>query len=170
MTEVHRLYHATLAGCLVLTYLSFFPQVVTGILYSEPDLPEVVTHTQSWGALQINRSVSETPLSIQGRRYWRGFGTHANSIIQVRIPERAKTFIGACGIDDQGHQKGQFTCAIRKNGQIVWETQPVTQYSPFHPFRLSVSSLDVLELLVIEGARGIDYAHANWVDLQFDER
>lgn len=159
-----------IAGCIVATYLGFFPNIVTGVLTLEGQLPEVVTNSQSWGTLQFNRSISKTPLSIQGRRYWRGFGTHAASTIRVHVPSNTISFEGACGIDDQGREKGEFTCAIRKNGTIVWETSLVNKGDPIHFFRIPLSSGDAVELIVRSGKAGIDYAHANWVSLRFKEQ
>jgi len=170
MAELRRLYHLILAGCFVLMYLTFFPEVLAGIFNSEPDPPQVVAHTQAWGELQFNRSVSQTSITIQGRRYWKGLGTHANSTIRVRIPEWAKTFIGACGIDDQGRERGEFRCLVRKNGKVAWETPVVSQRTPLYSFRLPVSALDAVELVVLAGDKGIDFAHANWVELTFEER
>jgi hypothetical protein len=154
----------------VLVYLKLFPEVLMGILHSEPDPPQVLTHTQSWGKLQINRSVSETPLSIQGRRYWKGLGTHADSSIRVRTPEHARVFIGACGIDDLGRQQGEFTCSIRKDGAVVWQSASVSQRNPLESFQLPVSPQEVVELVITAGTKGIDNAHANWVNMRFEGR
>ncbi len=153
-----------------MTYLGLFPNVVTGLLTLESGVPAVLTHSQSWGELQVDRSISKTPLSIQGHRYWKGFGTHAESTIRIRVPANAISFEGACGIDDQGKDRGAFTCVIRKNGEVAWNTPLINKDDPIRFFRMPLSPGDAVELVIQAGKQGIDYAHADWVSLKFEER
>ena len=152
---------------LVLGYLCIFPDIVTGIRFLDLPVPVVESNSQTWGTLEVNRSTSKSPLRIQGRRYWTGFGTHAASKIKLHIPPGSTGFKGACGLDDQSRGKGSFTCAVNLNGKVVWSGAISSLIQSIRFFDIAVSPEDSLELEVRADQLGIEYAHANWVRMEF---
>ena len=155
------------ACLLVFGYLCIFPDIGTGLRFLDLPVPEVVSNSQEWGMLEVNRSVSKSPLRIHGRRYWTGFGTHAASKIRLRIPSGSTGFKGACGLDDQTRGKGVFTCEVKINGKVMWSSAAISFIEPIRFFDIEVEEGGFLDLEILAAPRGIDSAHANWVRLQF---
>ncbi len=53
-----------------------------------------------WGEVQKNKSIAGKTLSIAGKKYKKGIGTHANSIIEFDLPEGYTSFKALCCFDD----------------------------------------------------------------------
>jgi hypothetical protein len=61
----------------------------------------ISNHKQAWGSLGINKSVGGGALTVDGKTYKKGFGTHAKSIIQLKIPNGAIKFTAQVGLTPQ---------------------------------------------------------------------
>ena len=57
--------------------------------------------TQEYGQTAINKTVDGKPLTMEGKKYENGIGTHATSIIVYDIPEGYEKFKALAGIDDE---------------------------------------------------------------------
>ncbi len=90
-------------------------------------------HKQAWGNLEINKSAGGKPLTIDGKTYKRGFGTHAESTIKIKVPKGVVKFTAQVGIDDGGALQGgktsdasvQFTVRTPKSAKdpnAPWES------------------------------------------------
>ena len=55
---------------------------------------------QGWGKPQINRSIREKPLSIAGKKFEHGVGTHAASTLWVELDGGTERFLAQVGVDD----------------------------------------------------------------------
>jgi len=56
------------------------------------DALDPVSCVQGWGKLQKNQSVWEKPMTIAGRRFRRGLGTHADARIVYDVGGRYRRF------------------------------------------------------------------------------
>ncbi len=56
---------------------------------------------QGWGALGIDKSAEGKPLTVDGQRYERGLGTHAQGLLVYSVPAGAKRFVAVVGLDDE---------------------------------------------------------------------
>ncbi len=54
-----------------------------------------------WGTVQKNKSIGGGKLTVAGKTYKKGIGTHANSIIEFDIPEGYSSFKALCSYDDE---------------------------------------------------------------------
>src|SRR3954454_6650740 len=73
------------------------------------DLKQVA---QGWGSPQKNRSVDKNPLSIGGRKFEHGFGTHADSKVTLDLDGGAGTFTAFVGVDDEVANRGSVNFKI----------------------------------------------------------
>lgn len=55
-----------------------------------------------WGQVRKNANCSGAPLTVNGKTFAAGIGTHAPSRIAVQVPAGATRLIGACAADDGG--------------------------------------------------------------------
>lgn len=57
--------------------------------------------SEGWGQTRINKSCEGNPLSIAGKKYEIGFGTHARGEIVFALDQQYVSLSGAVGIDDE---------------------------------------------------------------------
>ena len=126
------------------------------------DALEPVSVTQGWGVLQRNQSVWEKPMTIAGRLFRRGLGTHAPSRIVYALPEEYARFEAWAGAD--GATRSTIAFEVRVDGETRWASGPMARDDPPQRVDLEVSGARTLELLVHDGGNGIEADHADWAD------
>src|SRR6187200_839953 len=87
----------------LLVSTSIFAQETRDIRLDTLDLKQVA---QGWGSPQKNRSVDKKPISLAGRKFEHGFGTHADSRLSLDLDGSPGMFNAYCGIDDETVGKG----------------------------------------------------------------
>jgi alpha-galactosidase len=87
---------AALSGLFILT-ASGYAQTKT-ITLAELDLSRM---TSGWGKPAANRSIVGNKLSLGGRTFERGIGTHAESEWSVQLDGKADEFSALVGVDDE---------------------------------------------------------------------
>src|SRR3990172_7795054 len=60
---------------------------------------------QGWGQPQADKSVTGKPISIAGRVFERGVGTHAVSKLWIKLQGGSSTFTASVGVDDSVRAK-----------------------------------------------------------------
>src|SRR5690606_18646561 len=108
-------------------------------------------------------SVHGNVLSVGGKRYRYGIGTHTNSTIEYQVPKNSSTFSFIAGIDDEV-ESANVKFIVMGDGKLLWESQ--TQYG--FEKDLPVISLDIKNIsrltLVATSERSISGGHADWVN------
>src|ERR1035437_8440386 len=61
---------------------------------------QVVCRRQTWGTLQFDRSIENQPLTIAGKTFAHGLGTHADSDIALRANQPIRAVRARAGMDD----------------------------------------------------------------------
>ncbi len=123
---------------------------------------------QSWGNLNQDKTVNGNPLTLKGKTYDKGLGTHTRSEVVYAISEfDAKYFKALVGMDDETNGTGRFQIFL-DNGQ-GFSQKPVYQ-SPIlktgdAPQKVSVdiSTAQKIKLVVTDGGDNINGDHADWV-------
>jgi alpha-galactosidase len=120
---------------------------------------------QGWGEPQANRSVEGHLLSIGGRTFTNGLGTHAESRFLIDVGGRATAFSAMVGVDDEV-SKGQGSVVFRVLGdtnRVLWQSRVL--HAGDAPEAASVDLTGVQRLtLAVDGGDDIDYDHADWAD------
>jgi len=128
---------------------------------------EVLSATQGWGALRANGSVQGRPLAIAGQPFEWGLGTHAASVITVRVPAAAHRLSGLCGIDDETEGKGSVTFYLATAGGEELCRSPVKRgRDEATPFDVDVTGMETI-VLGVDATGSADNCHADWVNLAF---
>ena len=125
----------------------------------------VTKFTQAYATPRLDASVEENPLSVGGRRYRTGFGTHAISRIEISFPAKYKTFTGSCGVDDEVQNHGSVVFKILDGEKILFESPLMKGKMKAADFSVPVDGLTSLALTVGDGGDGDHFDHADWVDL-----
>jgi len=123
---------------------------------------------QGWGTAQIDKSVTGKALSIAGKQYDFGVGTHANSVIRIDLNKKPVHFQATVGLDDQAlNTGGSIIFRIMGDGRILWESPVMKSGSAAVPVSLDINQVQLLSLLVTDAGDGIDHDHADWALAQF---
>src|SRR5271165_4264145 len=78
--------------------------------------------TQGWGDPHKNQSVEGHTLTIGGKKFTRGFGTHAVSELSVNLDGGAKSFSASVGVDDEvnGSTVSSVEFIVHGDGKVLW--------------------------------------------------
>jgi alpha-galactosidase len=126
---------------------------------------------QGWGKAQADKSVTGKDMSIAGKKYEFGVGTHANSTIRLQINRKTVRFQAEAGVDDQAlNTPGSVVFKISGDGKTLWESPAIKAGEPAVPVDLEIRRVKELELTVTDAGNGIDYDHANWAMARFTGR
>lgn len=119
---------------------------------------------QDWGQPQANGSVDSHPLTLHGKRFEHGLGTHANSTFRIALRGKAQRFHATVGVDDEVGQRGSVVFKITGDGKTLWESGVLRGGQPSK--EVSVELIGVERLLLVVGDAGddINYDHADWAD------
>lgn len=125
--------------------------------------------TQGYGKPGVNTSVDGKKLTIAGETFDRGFGTHAESSLLIKLNGKAKSFSSMVGMDDE--IKGQNPAAefeIYGDNKKLWSSGIMKLGDKAKPVFVSLEGVKQLELVVTDGGNGPYYDHADWADAKFE--
>ncbi len=123
---------------------------------------------QGWGRPQIDKSVTEKPLSIAREKFQRGVGTHAASRVWIDLHGGAAKFIASVGVDDgTGEKAGSVEFKVIGDGKRLWQSGLMKSGEPSKLAEVDVTGIQKLVLLVGDGGDGLNFDHADWADARF---
>ncbi|MDQ2733102.1 MAG: NPCBM/NEW2 domain-containing protein, partial [Armatimonadota bacterium] len=125
--------------------------------------------TQGFGQPQVNKSIDGHLLTLNGRTYLRGFGTHSPGILAVKLDGGATRFQATVGIDDEvGGGKGHAEFeALGDGGKMLWRSGIMHQGDPAKTLDLDLTGVKQLILRVTTGGTTYDFDHDDWADARF---
>ncbi len=137
----------------------------------DPYLSELAwkSATSGWGPVERDMSNGEQlaadgkPMSINGRKFSYGLGTHASSVIEYDLGKQFQRFVADVGVDDEVPEgKGSVVFQVFGDGRMLFETAKMTRGMSARRADLNVTGVAVLKLVVQDGGDGISYDHADW--------
>ena len=122
---------------------------------------------QGWGTARANLSVEGHPLSIGGRPFTRGLGTHAVSEFSVDLDGQGVGFSAEVGVDDEvGAGKGTVVFVVSGDGgRVLWKSQALHAGDAPVPARIDLTGLKRVTFLA-DSPDDISFGHADWADAQ----
>ncbi len=137
-------------------------QVTKSLSVSDLDLSTI---KQGWGKAVKDRSVTDTPLSIGGRPFSKGVGTHAKSVFKIRLDGRAVRFHAWCGVDDNARsERASVVLRVLGDGNVLWQSPRMTWKQAAVQVDVPLKNVKILTLEGGDGGDGIDYDHVDWAD------
>lgn len=122
---------------------------------------------QGWGQPQINQSIREKPLSIGGRKFEAGVGTHAKSSLWIDLGGGAERFQAFVGVDDAAGGPATLSFHVIGDGKKLWASGVMKPGDPAKEVNVELKGVKTLLLLVQDGGDGVSFDHANWADARF---
>lgn len=120
---------------------------------------------QGWGKPGVDRSVDGNALSIGGRKFDRGIGTHAGSDVAIRLDGKPGRFTAMVGADDEVAPKvGTVEFRALADGREVWTSGVMKTGDAARKVDLPLAGVRQLALLVTDGGDGNGNDHADWAE------
>jgi len=126
--------------------------------------------TQGYGKPQPDKSVDRHPLTLGGKTYAHGFGTHSSGLLVVALDGGAKRFTATVGIDDEvGGGRGSAEFQVLGDGRkTLWTSGILHQGQPPKAVDVDLTGQRQILLRVTDGGDGYEFDHADWADAQFE--
>lgn len=123
-----------------------------------------------WGENHVNKSVDGNPLSIAGKTFERGIGTHAVSKFLLLTNETAVSIEGSAGVDDETTKPGTVEFMVLGDRKVLWKSGIMKKGDLAKEFHVNLKGIKKMALLVTDGGDNINYDHADWIDLKITYR
>ena len=120
--------------------------------------------SQGWGSPQIDKSVGGQPLSIGGRHFAHGVGTHAVGEYALDLHGTATRFSAWVGVDDEAQAPGSVTFQVVGDGKKLWESGVIRRGEPAKEVNVAVAGVKKLVLQVGDAGDGFGMDHADWAE------
>ena len=129
------------------------------------DTLKINSFKSGWGKTQRNQNISNKPLTIDGKVYDRGLGTHAEFYGKVSLNKSASRFQAVVGVDDGSTGRVEFQ--IKLDGKTAWKSGIMNKGDSAKKVDLKLVGAESMELIVTDGDNSIGSDHANWCDAKF---
>ena len=132
---------------------------------SSLDLSKVTT---GWGTVKANLSIGQQPMSIGGTKFTNGVGTHAYSVMRVKLDGGTRRFHCVCGVDDETNGNGSVIFRIVSEHGTLFKSPVMRGNDKGVVVDLDVAGVKMLCLLVAagqtvdNGLTFVAYDHADW--------
>ncbi|WP_019584886.1 NPCBM/NEW2 domain-containing protein [Deinococcus apachensis] len=136
-------------------------------LYFEP----ILAARNGWGPIEIDRSNGEQrpgdgrPLTLGGKTYARGFGTHAASELRYNLKGTGAVctrFTADIGVDDEVGNRGSVVFQVYLDGVKAYDSGVMTGASATKHVAVDLKGQQELRLVVTDAGNGKNYDHADW--------
>ena len=127
--------------------------------YLAPDFADKVR--DGW-VTRKDKAASNRALTISGKVYERGIGTHAPSDMEFYLGGRFRRFCAQVGCDDRGG--GKVTFEVHADGRKLFDSGVMARGTPARAVDVSIEGAKVLRLVVTDGGNGKGGDHANWAE------
>jgi alpha-galactosidase len=145
----------------VLAFASFSSQQLRSILLQDLNLSSM---SQDYGTPQKAHTVDGHPLTLGGKVFATGVGTHAKSEIAISLFGNAKRFTATVGVDDETDGRGSVKFQVYGDNTLLADSGVLKGHDPAKELTVDLSNKKVLRLVVDDADDGIDYDHADWGD------
>lgn len=126
---------------------------------------EPVVEKSGWGNVEMDRAVSGRPISINGKRFEKGIGTHSVSEIEYDLEGIFSYFTAKVGIDDGNRsEKGSVEFIVLGDGKELWRSGIMRKSDGIKELNLKIDGIKRILLKVEDGGDGSDYDHADWAE------
>lgn len=123
--------------------------------------------SSGWGKSLADKSVAGKTISIGGRTFDYGVGTHAESVFYVKLDGRTQRFRAQVGVDDATNGKGTIRFQVYGDGKTLFDSGLMKGGQPAKAVDVPLAGVERLMLIVTSGGDGTDFDHADWAQAEF---
>jgi alpha-galactosidase len=145
---------------------AFALQAETTVWLDELDLS---TMSSDWNKPRAKMSVDNHKITIAGKVFARGVGTHAESVYTLETGDEALSFEALVGVDEEEHVPGKGSVVFRVFADKKLAAESGVLHSGDAPKALKVdlTGVKVVRLQVTDAGDGNTFDHADWADAKF---
>jgi glucose/arabinose dehydrogenase/PKD repeat protein len=164
--------HNVTAKATATTYAAAFTSTDGSVRYIS-NLP-FVSSTNGWGPVERDRSNGEEgasdgrTLTVNGKTYSKGIGTHAASDVRVTIPPGCTTFKAVIGVDDEVGANGSVRFEVYADSTRLFRSPVKRGADPGQAISVDVAGRSGLWLVVTRGGDNFDSDHADWASAKLN--
>ncbi len=124
--------------------------------------------SSGWGEAKADIGVEGYPMSIGGREFEHGVGTHAPSVMHIDLAGGSKRFTALVGVDDEvkGHI-GSVTFRIYGDGKKLFDSGVKKADEKATAVDVDLTGIKTMILAVGAAGDNISYDHGDWADAKF---
>ena len=123
---------------------------------------------QDWGKPQADKSVDGHTLTIAGKTFEHGVGTHAASLLCVKLGGGATRFTAMVGVDDEVTETPTgIRFYLVGDGRELWKSKVTTKGQTAQEIDVDLTGVKTLVLVVENEGDNINFDHADWADAKF---
>jgi alpha-galactosidase len=123
--------------------------------------------TQGWGQPQAGHSVDLNALTIHGKKFVHGFGTHADSELWVDLQGAVTKFVSYVGVDSEVQDRGSIRFEVWADGKKIADSGLMRGGQEAKLISVDVAGVKQMTLIVSGDTDGINYDHADWAGAMF---
>ncbi len=120
-----------------------------------------------WNRPQVNLSVRGQELSLGGKKFDRGVGTHAHSSLRLDLAGGTEKFEATLGLDDAANGPGSVVFQVIADGKKLFESGVMRPDTPAQMVTVDLHGVQILLLSVNDAGDGVNWDHANWAEARF---
>ncbi len=118
---------------------------------------------QEWGQAKANKSVEGKQITIAGKTYKRGIGTHAYSEFNIDLKTSALEFEAWVGVDSEiGKNPGSVVFQVYVDGKKSFDSGVMKVSTEAKHVQVELKGAKILRLVVTDADDGNSYDHADW--------
>lgn len=132
-----------------------------------------LSSVNGYGPAERDRSNGESgaadggPLTLAGKTYEKGIGTHADSDIEFYTGGQCSKFTADAGIDDEIDGYGEVAFSVEADGKVLWTSPKVTGASAAVPVDVSLDGARHVRLKVTDTNASKTGDHGDWGAARF---
>jgi alpha-galactosidase len=124
---------------------------------------------QDWGKPQADKSVDGHSLTIASTVFERGVGTHAASVLHVKLDGGAARFSAKVGVDDEVTESpAGIQFSLLGDGKELWQSKVLKKGQAAEEVNVDLSGVKTLVLTVETAGDNVNFAHGDWADAKFE--
>src|SRR5436190_4799502 len=113
--------------------------------------------TSGWSVPKADLGVVGKPISINGKPFTRGVGTHAKSRIRLDLGRKGKRFFAQVGLDDSTESHGSVEFLVTGDGRVLWRSGLIVGRQAARTLDVDITGVSILGLRVTDGNDGTGY-------------
>ena len=130
------------------------------------DEMEVTKIESGWSVTKTNKSIDGNQLTVAGKKYERGIGTHAISKVLLNVKGTAQKFSALVGVDDEVKSAASIEFYVLCDRKIVFRSGVMKRGDAAREINVNLKGVQQLALLVTDARDGNDNDHADWLKAQ----
>ncbi len=120
-----------------------------------------------WGKPEVDKNCVGKTMSIARQSFDRGVGTHANSLMHIRLDGKTQKFTAKVGVDDETKGKGTISFRVYGDGEKLFDSGLMIGGQQAKDVDVPLEGVRHLILVVGSGSDDVDFDHANWAEAEF---